>query len=411
MQNRAFLGKIAVLGLAVFMVVSVAVFFCNSPAYAAPKRTITIGIMSCISGPQSVIGNTYLYGAEQAVQYVNKEHLLGKDVVLKDIVIDDQLNATVGLNAYQRVKDKILAFTGYDTSGCCALRPFVEQDKKPFVACTTNRTFIYPPSKYVFGVATPYEELLVGFLKAVKSKWNEKRAPRLGLISFDIPSGRVAVNAAKKYGPDIGWEIGPISIIPVTSVDFSEAIARIKAKKPDWVLLSLTGGQIKGVLTQAQTAGVKGMTKWLLPLWGGFTESTTMVVPKEQLDGVYGFCTISNPDVQAGAKKWAEWTKANGGKPSDESGNSGAVGVFIITRAIQLALEKVSFDDLDGPKLSEYGFQRIKNFQMFGDLMPPITYGPNLSRGSTRASILRMVNGTAQEAIPWFEVPSLAESK
>jgi ABC-type branched-subunit amino acid transport system substrate-binding protein len=411
MKNRTFVGKITVLGLAVFMVMSFSLLVCNSQAYAASKKTVTIGIMSCISGAQAVIGNTYLYGAQQAVQYVNKEQLLGKDVELKAIVIDDQLNATVGLNAYQRVKDKILTFTGYDTSGCAALRPFVEQDKKPFVACTTNRTFIYPPSKYVFGVATPYEELLVGFLKAVKSNWKEKRAPRLGLISFDIPSGRVAVNAAKKYGPDIGWEIGPISIVPLTSVDFSEAIARIKAKKPDWVLLSLTGGQIKGALTQAETSGVKGMTKWLLPLWGGFTESTTMVVPKEQLEGVNGFCMISNPDVHEGAKKWAAWTKENGGKPSDESGNSGAVGVFILTRAIQLALEKVSLDDLDGEKLSEYGFQRIKNFQMFGDLMQPITYGPNLSRGNTRASILQMVNGKANEAITWFEIPSLAESK
>jgi ABC-type branched-subunit amino acid transport system substrate-binding protein len=404
-------NKSIILYLALFMVFSFGTFAYDLTACAAPQKTIPIGLMSCISGPQAVIGNTCKYGAEQAVDYVNKEQLLGKNVQLKLIVADDQLNATVGLNSYQRFKDKILTFAGYDTSGCSALRPFVEQDKKPFVALTTNRTFIYPPSKYVFGVALPYEELLVGFLKAVKSNWKEKRAPRLGLISFETPSGRVPVSAAKKYGPEIGWEIDPISIVPVTSVDFSDAIARIKTKKPDWVLLSLTGGQIKGVLTQAETAGVKDMTKWLLPLWGGFTESTTMVVPKAQLEGVYGFCIISNPDVHEGAKKWAAWSKANGGKPSDESGNSGAVGIFIITRAIQLALEKVSVDELDGPKLSEYGYQRIKNFQMFGDLMQPITYGPNLSRGYSKASILRMVSGKPQEAITWFEIPSLAGAK
>ena len=128
MKNRTFVGKITVLGLAVFMVMSFSLLVCNSQAYAASKKTVTIGIMSCISGAQAVIGNTYLYGAQQAVQYVNKEQLLGKDVELKAIVIDDQLNATVGLNAYQRVKDKILTFTGYDTSGCAALRPFVEQE-------------------------------------------------------------------------------------------------------------------------------------------------------------------------------------------------------------------------------------------------------------------------------------------
>jgi ABC-type branched-subunit amino acid transport system substrate-binding protein len=411
MRRKNLFRKTVFLGVAVLFVVSLGIFGGNSPAYAAPKKVITIGLLSCISGPQAVIGNTCKYGAEQAVDYVNKEQLLGKDIQLKLIVADDQLNATVGLNSYQRFKDKLLTFAGYDTSGCSALRPFVEQDKKPFVALTTNRTFIYPPSKYVFGVALPYEELLVGFLKAVKSDWKEKRAPRLGLISFETPSGRVPVSAAKKYGPEIGWEIDPISIVPVTSVDFSDAIARIKTKKPDWVLLSLTGGQIKGVLTQAETAGVKDMTKWLLPLWGGFTESTTMVVPKAQLEGVYGFCIISNPDVHEGAKKWAAWSKANGGKPSDESGNSGAVGIFIITRAIQLALEKISVDELDGPKLSEYGYQRIKNFQMFGDLMQPITYGPNLSRGYSKASILCMVSGKPQEAITWFEIPSLAGAK
>jgi len=411
MRRKKMLRKDVLLGVAFLYIISLGILSVSSPAFAAPKKIITIGIMSCISGGQAVIGNTYLYGAEQAVEYVNKEQLLGKDVALKAIIIDDQLNATVGLNAYQRVKDKMLAFVGYDTSGMVALRPFVIQDKKPWVPGTTNRTFIYPPSKYVFGVAPPYEELMVGFLKVVKSNWKEKRAPRLGLISFDIPSGRVAVNAAKKYGPDLGWEIAHISVVPLTAVDFSEALARVKAKNPDWVQLSLTGGQMKGLFTQAEAVGVKDMTKWLLPLWAGFVDATTMTVTKEKLEGVYGYCAISNPDVHAGAKKWAEWTNVNSGKPCDESGNSGAAGVFIVTRAIQLALEKISIDELDGPKLSEYGFQRIKNFQMFGDLMPPITYGPNCSRGITLSSILRMVNGKAQEVIPWFEVPSLAESK
>jgi ABC-type branched-subunit amino acid transport system substrate-binding protein len=408
MRRKNLFRKTVFLGVAVLFMVSLGIFGSNSPAYAAPKRIITIGLLSCISGPQAVIGNTCKFGAEQAIEYVNKKELLGKDIELKLIVADDQLNATVGLNTYQGVKSKFLAFAGYDTSGCSALRPFVEQDKKPFVALTTNRTFIYPPSEYVFGINPPYEEILVGFLKAVKSTWGKARPPRLGLISFETPSGRVPISAAKKYGPDIGWEISPVCIVPLTAVDFSDAIARIKAKKPDWVLLSLTGGQIKSVLRQAETSGVKGMTNWLLPLWGGFTESTTLVVPKEQLNGVHGFCLLSNPDVHNGSKEWAAWTKANSGKACDESGNSGAVGVFILTKAIELALGKVNFDELNGPNLVKHGLQRIKNFQMFWDLMQPITFGPNLRRGSTNGSVLRMVNGRVEGAIPWFNIPSLA---
>ncbi|HDH45515.1 MAG TPA: ABC transporter substrate-binding protein [Thermococcus sp.] len=391
----------------IILLIACVEMFGNVPAYSASKKVITIGLLSCISGPQAVIGNTCRFGAEQAVEYVNKEQLLGKNVKLKLLVADDQLNATVGLNAYQGFKDKILAFAGYDTSGCSALRPFVEQDKKPFVALTTNRTFIYPPSKYVFGVAPPYEEILVGFLKAIKSSWRKSKPPKLGLISFETPSGRVPINAARKYGPEIGWEIKPVSIVSPTTVDFSEAIARIKADKPDWVLLSLTGGQIKSLLKQARATGIKDMTKWLLPLWGGFTESTTKVVPTELLNGVYGFCLISNPSVHNGAKAWAAWTKKNSGKECDESGNSGAVGVFLITKAIQLTLEKVSFEELNGPNLVKHGFERIRKFQMFGDLMPPITYGPNLRRGITKGCVLRMVNGHVQGAIPWFDIPSL----
>ena len=349
-------------GLAIGVFLAFCVFLSTTPAQASSEKELTVGLMSCISGPQAVIGNTCKFGWEQAIEYINKEKMLG-DIKLKHIVADDQLNATVGLNSYQGFKDKVLAFAGYDTSGCSALRPFVEQDKKPFVALTTNRTFIYPPSEYVFGIAPPYEEILVGFLKAVKADWKESRPPKLGLISFETPSGRVAISAAEKYGPDIGWEIDPISIVPVTTVDFSEAIARIKEKKPDWVLLSLTGGQIKGVLSQAETAGAKKMTNWLLPLWGGFTESTTNVVKKENLEGVHGFCLISNPDAQEGAKKWAEWTVANSGKACDESGNSGAVGAFVIAEAIKLALEKVSFEELNGPNLAKYGLQRIQIFK------------------------------------------------
>ena len=257
----------------------------------------------------------------------------------------------------------------------------------------------------------PYEELLVGFLRAVKSDWKKNHAPKLGLISFETPSGRIAISAAKKYGPDIGWEIGPVCVVTPTTVDFSDAIAKIKSEKPDWVLLSLTGGQIKSVLAQAMTTGVKEMAKWMLPLWGGFTDGNKMVLSDEQLEGVYGFCGISNPEVHEGAKEWAAWTMANSGKACDESGNSGAVGVFILTEAIQKTLKKVSIDELSGPNLAKYGLQQIKDFQMFGDLMQPISYGPNLSRGSTRASVLQMKNGKAYEAIPWFEIPSLSEAQ
>jgi len=407
-KNHA--GRISFVGLVVGISLTLCLFAPLPHGHAQSEKVLTVGLLSCLTGAQAVIGNTCKFGWEQGIEYINKKKMLG-DIELKQIVADDQLNATVGLNAYQGFKDKILAFAGYDTSGCSALRPFVEQDKKPFLALTTNQTFIYPPSDYVFGIAPPYEEILVGFLKAAKETWKETRAPRLGLISFETPSGRVPISAAKKYGPGLGWEIDPVTIVPPTAVDFSEAIAQIKAKKPDWVLLSLSGGQIKSVLSQAQTVGAKGLTKWLLPLWGGFTDSTTEVVERKNLEGVYGFCLISNPEAHEGAKKWAEWTKANSGKACDESGNSGAVGAFVLANAIQKALEKVSFKELNGPNLSKYGLQRIENFQMFGDLMPPITFGPKLSRGSSHASVLYMVKGQVQVAMPWFNVPSLAQAK
>jgi ABC-type branched-subunit amino acid transport system substrate-binding protein len=410
LMKRHVFCRIGLMGLVAGISLATGLLAGQPMAHADSNKVLTVGLMSCVSGPQAVIGNTCKFGWEQGIDYINQKKMLG-DIILKQIVADDQLNATVGMNAYQGFKDKILAFAGYDTSGCSALRPFVEQDKKPFLALTTNQTFIYPPSDYVFGIAPPYEEILVGFLKAAKANWKEARSPRLGLISFETPSGRVPISAAKKYGPDLGWEIDPVTIVPPTAVDFSEAIAQIKAKKPDWVLLSLTGGQIKGVLSQAQTIGAKGLTKWLLPLWGGFTDSTTEVVTKENLEGVYGFCLISNPQAQEGAKKWAEWTKANSGKACDESGNSGAVGAFVIAKAIENALQKVSFQELNGPNLSKYGLQRIKNFQMFGDLMPPITFGPDLSRGSSHASVLHMVKGQVQVAMPWFNVPSLYQGK
>jgi ABC-type branched-subunit amino acid transport system substrate-binding protein len=391
-------GALLVVGLGVCLIFT---------GFSAHAKEITVGYLSGISGAQAHICNLNRYGTEKAVEYVNKNQLAGKDITIKLLVADSQINATVGLNAYQGFKDKVLTFIAYDTSGASALRPFVEQDKKPFVALTTNATFVYPPSKYIYGFAPPYEEILVGFLKAVKSTWKEKRAPKIGLISFETPSGRVPISAAQKYGPEIGWEVNPVSIVSPTTVDFNEAIARIRANKPDWVLLSLTGGQIKNVLTQAEAAGAKKFTNWLLPLWGGFNESTTAVIPAEQLDGTYGFCLASNPDVHEGAKKWAEWSKGSDGKFSDEAGNSGSAGVFIVARAIQLALEKVNADSLNGERLAEFGYQRISNFTVLGDLMPPITFGPNVTRGSSKATVLRMEKQKAVEAIRWFDVPAL----
>jgi len=409
MKRHAFFGK-GLKGLVAGISLAVG-FFAGQPlGHAASDKVVTVGLLSCLTGAQAVIGNTCKYGWEQAIEYINKEKLLG-DIELKHMVLDDQLNATVGVSVYQGAKDKVLGFVGYDTSGISAIKPFAIQDKKPFIAVTTNWNFINPPSEYVFSTVPPYEEIVYGMMQTIKANWKEARTPRLGLISFETPSGRVAVSAAKKYSGTLGWEVDPVTIVPPTAVDFSEAIAQIKAKKPDWVLMSLSGGQMKNVLSQAKVAGVKDKTNWLLPYWGAFTDSAVDVVGRENLEGVYGTCQVSHPEAHEGAKKWAEWTKANGGKACDESGNTCAAGAFVLAEAIKKALEKVSLKELDGPNLSKHGIQRIQNFTIFGDFMPPVNFGPGQSQGSSRITVLRMINGKVTTAIPWSDVPRLSSEQ
>jgi hypothetical protein len=90
---------------------------------------------------------------------------------------------------------------------------------------------------------------------------------------------------------------------------------------------------------------------------------------------------------------------------------SGCSCAFVLAEAIKKALEKVSLKELDGPNLSQHGLQRIQNFTMFGDFMPPVTFGPSQSKGSSKISILRMVNGKVTTAIPWSDVPALSSEQ
>jgi branched-chain amino acid transport system substrate-binding protein len=344
---------------------------------AAPPP-IKIGNFEAMSGDQAIWGQAASNALKMVAEQINqKGGILGRPVEI--ISYDDKGDQLEAVNAVKRLinEDHVAAIIGCNSSGRnIAVAPVAEAGRIPVIAtlATNPRVTVPEPGKlmkYTFRVCfiDPYQggvlaQFAYGDLKA-------RNAAILYEISSDYSVG------LREYFKDtftkLGGKIVADEAFKTGDVDFRAQLTKIKAAKPDVLLMPILYTEVALASRQARDLGIK-VTK----IGGdGWASSGLLEMGAAAVEGSFyvDHCDVSQPNVQAFRQQYKDVYH------KDIEVNSIQSRDALVT--LKAAIEKAGSAEPDAIRAALEG---IKNVTLFtGTIsMDPATHNPN---GKTAAII------------------------
>ena len=244
-----------------YVIAAVFVFAILAPTSAKVEGdTITLGVVTSLTGKYSINGNIAAKGFDLAVKVINDHggvRVGGKALKLQIKYYDDKSVPALSAQFMERLitQDGIKYMLGpYSSATTKAVAPLINKYKIPMVeAHGASRSLFTQGYRYLFAVLSTSEQYLASAitLAAEIAKQNGKRPGDLKLalvfendpFSLDVRAG--AIDDASKYGMEIVID----GKMPRDLSDISAILAKVKELKPDLLLIS---GHAKGAVTAAR---------------------------------------------------------------------------------------------------------------------------------------------------------------
>lgn len=320
MKKKRLFGLLVRISLSLALIVTFSVV--SGTTALSAEKTINIGFLAALSGPDAGWGLPGLTGNQIFIDRVNAEGGLlvgGKRYKLKMYAFDDEATGSKALQgAKQLVLEHDVKFiSAIGGNPADATHPFLTK-KKVFYA-TLISTDIMPDRPYLIGGGdvTPR----IDMLRPLYHKINNPELKRWAVTSQDDTIGRTC--QAWEVGSAIaeGWDIVYDKHFSGETEDFAPVVTAILATKPDVVSLNLTyPSYVTLIIEQLYLQGFKGIIS------ANYidTESVSQKVPIEYMEATK--CANSFPlfdDPWWGEPSWQhefikEWNAKYGpGTPGD----------------------------------------------------------------------------------------------
>lgn len=208
---------------------------CGFSTVAAKAQDVVIGFTGPITGPAAFLGQQMKWGAELAVEKVNKSGgVLGHKLSFE--MQDSQCRPADALSAAEKLlsQDKADLLLGDLCSGATmALMPVVEKAQKPMIVSISTLPEITAKAgaggnKWVFRTV-PTDSMLAGI---ATQKLKAANIKSIALFAEDTDYGRASIALLKSgLGPDI--KIVSEDFVKPTEADFLSILTKLRASKPD----------------------------------------------------------------------------------------------------------------------------------------------------------------------------------
>jgi len=383
-------------------------------------RTIKVAWIADMTGPTAASVTPMVWATEDWFKHVNEDLGGIKGVKVQVLWGDAAYKLDVGLQLYNKFssdKDVVAIY-------CCtthinnAIAKKAVQDKIVQYSASPAPEAMYPV-KWCYSHSAGYGDQLGAFVDWAMSQWKKDRPLRLALIYMDMPFGKSIYDAGGvNYCKARGVEIVAEEALPPRATDVTTNLRKISKGNPDYLYYQGTVSQAAVIARDAQKiefetpiclsansapdqfVSLAGQSRQKNVLMMSWSNPWNGVVPAEMTDGL--------------KKMKAFFIKNRPGEDPSKVGVGyfhGLMGAVVTTQAIELAMEKVSPDQLNGKALKENGFDRIRDFQFNWDLCGPITYTANDHRGGQFIKILGLKDGLAYTVADWFRTPYLTGDK
>jgi branched-chain amino acid transport system substrate-binding protein len=224
---------------------------------AAAQDTVTVGVVTALTGPLAAPGKFQMNGFRLAEEEVNKAGGItvgGKKFRVELKVYDTRGNPSEGASAMQRLAtvDKVPVVLGELSSGvAAAVGPIAEDSQLPFIMTVpTGPNLTDQGLQYVFRVNAHTNQLNVALADFLaKQGWSP-----VAFIAWNNDAGRSGVNGMKERLP--AAKDGYVGYFNVGEVDFSSHVSNIRTSKAQAVMLLMDEEPGSLAIKQIRDAGL-----------------------------------------------------------------------------------------------------------------------------------------------------------
>lgn len=229
-----------------------------APTPAAAQDTVTIGILTALSGPLAAPGRFQMNGFNLAADEINAAggfEVAGRRFRVRLQVYDTRGNPAEGASAMQRLAtvDRAPVVLGELSSGVVpAAAPIAEENDIPFILTVpTGPNLTRQNNRYLFRVNAHNDQLGVALSEfIVQQGWRT-----LSSIAWNNDAGRGGVAGMRAALPS-GWNMGYTGYFNVGEVDFSAHITNIRNAGAQAVMLFMDEEPGSLAIQQIRAAGL-----------------------------------------------------------------------------------------------------------------------------------------------------------
>jgi branched-chain amino acid transport system substrate-binding protein len=213
------------------------------PSFAEQKPDkVDIAIIGDISGPYGPVIGAMVPGAQDAVQYINKE-MGGVDGVPLELTVRDNKGlAPLGVKQYIELVQKgpkPLFVTVPHSPTAAPLKEKLSKDG--VVGILPSAIECLYPVDNAYGLYALYASQAAAAMKWLKDNWDKDRNPRVAIITWDTAYGKSAmVPQFFEYCKKIGVDIVGQELFSMKEKDLTNHLIRLRSKEPDWLLTNTT---------------------------------------------------------------------------------------------------------------------------------------------------------------------------
>ena len=318
---------------------------------SAAAETVKIGAAFSLTGNAAAYGAQQKHGVQAAIEDVNKSGKL-KGITLELVLEDDGTSKEQGIAVFQRFinKDKVSAIIGPTLSTTAyATNPLAQAAGVPVVAISnTAPKGITDVGEWIWRVSLTEAQVIPSALKIARAKMGFKTAALLyGNDDVFTKAGFDVMKAALEAE---GVKIVDIQTFATKDRDFNAQLTALKAKNPEFLMVSALVEQAAAIVSQARQLG------WNVPIMGGngFNSPKLIANAGPAAEGVLVGTAWNKSSTDPVNVAFIAGQKARGNDP-DQFCAQAYTGVLAVADAIAQAGMKGGRDDVKA------GFAKVKD--------------------------------------------------
>jgi branched-chain amino acid transport system substrate-binding protein len=230
---------------------------CQSSCTRPPSGVTSyrIGVITPLTGGEANYGRSTQRGIDLALEEINSR-LREKNIAFTAVYEDDQMNATAGSNAIQKLTavDKVPVIIGpFGSSVVLAVAPIAERSRTVIISASATADDIANAGDYTFRIVPPNRRQAQDVANFV---WKKLGAKRASILYLNNDYGLSLRNVFEPTFKQLGGQVLTVDSFESGATDFRTQLTKIKVAGPDVVFFPDHYKESALIVKQAKELGL-----------------------------------------------------------------------------------------------------------------------------------------------------------